>query len=398
MSCLEDVPFRMSSSFVEDSEREANFVRAPEFDMPDYEEILLWTMHDFLLEKRVLYWAESGSWQDIPWCQVTTDVIPTAPPSWLLFADSEENSHEETGESSMAEAPPVYESSVSPDGSDEAQPIASGNGDQHAAKGEDPKGEGSSSANSTESKRENPPEPKPVPRPGAFARFFGLPQPKPRTSPVPPPTVTLESNCPKPSLIKQRQSLLLLNNVKNEWERAKGKLAAFLHPLTHSSTESSLASRSVPLSQRNRNNRNLRNRSASDASAMGTLMPTPSSTTSGALQPPTSAGSVAPIQKHKPTVAVRNESSLVFVFLLLFIMGLIQSPPIFLWPMETSHQVWEQNNWTRVQFHLRDPQEFRDMSFRGSLTLAEVHWARNLLGLTGIVSYWYSYPRLSRVL
>ncbi|XP_015267496.1 PREDICTED: ubiquitin-associated protein 1-like [Gekko japonicus] len=297
MSCLEDVPFRMSSSFVDDAVREANFVRAPEVDMPDCEEILTSTMHDFSLEKRVLCWVESASWQDTPWSDGTTDVIPTAPPYWLFMVDSEENSHEETGENTAEETPPVQRC-ASPAGDDEAQPIVSANGDQQPVEDEDPKGEGSSSAIPAESNRKAPPVSEAKQGPGALARFFGLPQPKPRTPPVPS-AVSSEGTCPKPALVKQSQSLLLLKNVKNELERAKGKLAAFLRPLSHSFTESSLASRAFPLSNRSRNNRNLRHRSASDSSTMGTVMPVPPST----ILPRASSGSIPPIQKHKPTVA-----------------------------------------------------------------------------------------------
>ncbi|KAL8197452.1 UNVERIFIED_CONTAM: hypothetical protein K2H54_025089 [Gekko kuhli] len=291
MSCLEDVPFRMSSSFVDDAAREADFVRAPEFDMPDCEEILMSTVPDFSLEKRVLCWVESPSWQDTPWCDGATDVIPTAPPYWLFMVDSEGNSHEETTE----ETPPVRRC-ASPAGDNEAQPTASAARQPEEDKG--PKGEGSSSATPAESLRKAPPVPEAKQGPGALARFFGLPQPKPRTPPVPL-AVSSEGTCPKPALVKQSQSLLLLKNVKNELERAKGKLAAFLRPLSHSFTESSLASRAFPLSNRGRNNRNLRHRSASDSSTVGSRLPVPPST----MPPRTSSGSIPPIQRHKPTVA-----------------------------------------------------------------------------------------------
>lgn len=44
MSCLEDIPFRMTISFVDASMGEENFVCAPEIEMPNCEDILMCTM------------------------------------------------------------------------------------------------------------------------------------------------------------------------------------------------------------------------------------------------------------------------------------------------------------------------------------------------------------------
>lgn len=44
MNCLDDVPFRMTASLVDDSVGEANFVQAPEFEMPNCEEVLMRAM------------------------------------------------------------------------------------------------------------------------------------------------------------------------------------------------------------------------------------------------------------------------------------------------------------------------------------------------------------------
>uniref|UniRef100_A0A8C3SQ68 Ubiquitin associated protein 1 like n=1 Tax=Chelydra serpentina TaxID=8475 RepID=A0A8C3SQ68_CHESE len=48
--------------------------------------------HDFSLERKVLYWIEAASGQETPWYEVTTGVVPTAPPCWLLLVDPKENS------------------------------------------------------------------------------------------------------------------------------------------------------------------------------------------------------------------------------------------------------------------------------------------------------------------
>ncbi|XP_048338164.1 ubiquitin-associated protein 1-like [Sphaerodactylus townsendi] len=298
MNSLDEVPFRVTSSFVDDPEREAQFVHAPEFEMPDCEEILIRTMHDFSLEKKVLYWIESSSRQDTPWCEVTTDVTPTAPPCWLLLVDSEENSPETTNRVMEETFPGQKPESLADNGEDE--PNASMNAAQYSE--EDTQGEASAPATSVESKQKVPPVSQANYVPGSLACFFNLPQPRPRTSPVPsaaPP----ESGCPKPVLVKHSQSVLLVNSVKNEWGRTKGKLASLLRPLNQSSTEPSLVSKAFSLHQRTRSYRNLKYRSVSNASSVGTFNPTPPSTPRGTQRPLTAAGSIPPIQMHKPTVA-----------------------------------------------------------------------------------------------
>uniref|UniRef100_A0A674IJ39 Ubiquitin associated protein 1 like n=1 Tax=Terrapene triunguis TaxID=2587831 RepID=A0A674IJ39_9SAUR len=42
--------------------------------------------HDFSLERKVLYWIEAASGQATHWYEVTTDVVPTAPPCWLCVS------------------------------------------------------------------------------------------------------------------------------------------------------------------------------------------------------------------------------------------------------------------------------------------------------------------------
>uniref|UniRef100_A0A8C0H8N0 Ubiquitin associated protein 1 like n=1 Tax=Chelonoidis abingdonii TaxID=106734 RepID=A0A8C0H8N0_CHEAB len=86
MSCLDDVPFKMSKSFEDDSAEGTNLISLADFDIPDCTEILMCTMHDFSLERKVLYWIEAASGQETPWYEVTTDVVPTAPPCWLCVS------------------------------------------------------------------------------------------------------------------------------------------------------------------------------------------------------------------------------------------------------------------------------------------------------------------------
>nr|XP_056721680.1 ubiquitin-associated protein 1-like [Euleptes europaea] len=300
MNYLDDVPFRMASSFVDDSVREAHFVRVPQFEMPDCEEIMTCTMHDFSLEKKVLYWVESFSQQNTPWNEVTGDIFPTAPPCWLLFMDTEENSPEATG-SRTEEASPVRRC-TSPASVGEAPLAASMNRDRNTEEEDYNQGQASSPAACAESEQEVPPVSEAKHVPGRLACFFNLPQPKLKT----PPALldaSSEGKCPKPAQVKQSQSALLFNNMKNELARAKGKLAAFLRPLTQSFTEPSLASKAFPPHQRSRNCKNLRYRSVSDASSVATLMPTPPSMPHGTPTPLASAGAIPPIQRHKPTIA-----------------------------------------------------------------------------------------------
>ncbi|KAJ6662924.1 hypothetical protein lerEdw1_011128 [Lerista edwardsae] len=296
MNCLDDVPFRMTASLVDDSVGEANFVHAPEFEMPNCEEVLMCAMHDFSLEKKVLYWIESASQQDMPWYKVTTDVVPTAPPCWLLLVDPKENlaaSHE-TPASKAKDATPVRRcvslgtaTEKRSSSKDRGRKTGTVHEDRYSEEDECSEGEESSSDISDETVPSGPKR-----APGALTRFPSLPQCRPKTSPgllVAPP----ESSGPKPPLRKQRRSVLLFHNMKNELEGAKRKLV-----------EATLPSRAFSLHQRSRSSRNLRYRSTSDMSVVGALTPTPPLTRFCSPRPlPDGSLMVLPIRKHKPTTA-----------------------------------------------------------------------------------------------
>ncbi|XP_042327994.1 ubiquitin-associated protein 1-like [Sceloporus undulatus] len=306
MNFLEDVPFKMTISFVDASMGEENFVHAPEFEMPNCSDILMCTMHDFSLEKKVLYWIDSASREGIRWYQVTTDIVPTAPPCWLLLVDSKENlsdGDKAPGNKVKGMAPVrrcvrlVTAAETFRNQNQSTDQVDEDFHPEECSEDEEP-----SSTTSAESDgEERPPSDDANPIPNTLPRFLSLPQGRPKTSPGPLST-PVESDCPKPPLLKQRQSMFLFRSMKNELEGAKKKLAAFMHPLNRTSTESTLASRAFSLHQRSRSSRNLRYGPSSDLSRMGTLTPTPPSTPCCSPRPLTAAGVVPPVQKHKPTI------------------------------------------------------------------------------------------------
>ncbi|XP_062998520.1 ubiquitin-associated protein 1-like [Elgaria multicarinata webbii] len=299
MSCLEDIPFRMTISFVGNSVGEEDFVSAPEFEMPNCAEILMCAMHDFSLEKKVLYWIESASQQEIPWHNMATDVVPTAPPCWLLLVDFKENVAHDSKAKDMT---PVRRCVSLGTVAEKGRLMEEVNGDQYPEEQECSEGEEPSPNATAESDGEEPFLADTKHTPSSLPRFLSLPQCRPKTSPGLSAT-PLESSCPTPPLLKQRRSMLLFNNMKNELEGAKKKFSAFMHPLNHASTEPTLASRAFSLHQRSRSSKNLRYGSASDVTLVGTLTPTPPPTPGCSPRPLTAAGFVPPIQKHKPTIA-----------------------------------------------------------------------------------------------
>ncbi|XP_061451959.1 ubiquitin-associated protein 1-like [Rhineura floridana] len=317
MSCLQDVPFRMTISIVDNFMEEANFVSAPEFEMSNCADVLMCAMHDFSLEKKVLYWIDSASRQETFWHKATTSVVPTAPPYWLLLVDSKENlpGHHEPTATKPQNVMPIQRcvnlraaaENLSCT-TNKGQLTKKVNRGQHLEEQEDSEGEESSSSTSTESSTEDKPFSDAKHIPGALPQFLRLLLCRPMTSMVLL-AAPLESRGQKPPLVKQRQSILLFNNVKDEFEGAKKKLTAFVLPVNPRAREATLASRAFCLHQHSRSNQNLRYRPASDVSLVGTLTPTPPPTYCN-LRPLTMAGLVPPTQKHKPTVAVRKSPPL----------------------------------------------------------------------------------------
>uniref|UniRef100_A0A8C2UCH0 Ubiquitin associated protein 1 like n=1 Tax=Coturnix japonica TaxID=93934 RepID=A0A8C2UCH0_COTJA len=124
--------------------------------------------HDFSLERKVQYWLEAASQHQTSRHQLHTDAVPTAPPCWLLLVDPCEG--KETAGSRVKE--------------------------------------------------------------GTVRRSISLSQIRPKTSPgllEPPSENGYKAVSPDPG--KQRRSMILFNNMKNELEAARRKLAALVHPL-----------------------------------------------------------------------------------------------------------------------------------------------------------------------
>ncbi|CAM2098968.1 unnamed protein product [Caretta caretta] len=321
MSCLDDVPFKMPKSFEDDSAEGTNLISLADFDIPDCTEILMCTLHDFSLERKVLYWIEAASGQETPWYGVTTDAVPTAPPCWLLLVDPKENyvintQNEERADGkakdgvthttsvrrcvSLSAADVKYGPSTA-----RGAPSETESEDWYSEENEYSEDDEYSSTTGEESNKEeeNILDNKFVE--SAMPQHSRVHQFRPRTSPVllDPPS---ENCCHEPvtaNLIKQRRSMILFNNMKNELEEAKKKLAALVHPLNRASVERKLAPRPVSLYQRSRSSRNLRYGPASDVSLMGTLTPTPPPTPCCSPRTASAARSIPPIRNHKPTVA-----------------------------------------------------------------------------------------------
>ncbi|NXC44556.1 UBA1L protein, partial [Penelope pileata] len=235
MSYLDGVPFRTARSLKGDSMGESSFIDAPAIDLPDCTDILMSTMHDFSLERKVLYWLEAASQHQTCRQQLTADAVPTAPPCWLLLVDPAEG--RETAGSRARES--AVRRCVS-----------------------------------------------------LNAEHFQ--QIRPKTSPgllEPPSENGFKAASPDPG--KQRRSMVLFNNMKNELEAARRKLAALVHPLNRAMSESRGAPTPPVCPQRSRSNRNIRFGPAADVSCTGSLVPAP---------PAAPASSMPPIRKHKPTV------------------------------------------------------------------------------------------------
>ncbi|XP_044300861.1 ubiquitin-associated protein 1-like [Varanus komodoensis] len=294
-SCLEDVPFRMTVSFIDSSVGEEKVLNGPELEMPNCTKLLMCMMPDFSLERKVLYWVDSASQQESSRDDVAAGVAPTAPPCWLLLVDPKENFA--AGSSKAKDEAPVQ-------GAVTLGP-ATGKGRQAGRTGEglDPEeqggseGEDSSPTTSGESDGEEPLSANARHIPSTLPRFLSLPQCRPKTSPMPLAGPS-EGSCPKPPLLRQRQSMLLFHNVKDEWKGAKEKLSAFMHPSSHAPPKPTLAARAFSLHQRSRSSRTLRYGSPSDVPLAGTLTPTPPH-----RRPLAAAGFVPPIRTHKPTIA-----------------------------------------------------------------------------------------------
>ncbi|XP_019475115.1 ubiquitin-associated protein 1-like [Meleagris gallopavo] len=283
MSYLDGVPFRTAVSLEENSAGESSFIKAPAIDLPDCTDILMSTMHDFSLERKVQYWLEAASQHQTSWQQLHTDAIPTAPPCWLLLVDPAEG--KETAASRVKEGTVRRSISLSAErGRGRASDTES-----EAGCSEDDECWEEDECSST-SWEENDREENILRR----RNQHGLQQIRPKTSPgllEPPSENGFKATSPDPG--KQRRSMVLFNNMKNELEAARRKLAALVHPLNRATTESKGVPTPPAVPQHCRSNRSLKFGPAAEGSHMGSLVPAP---------PAAPNASMPPIRKHKPTV------------------------------------------------------------------------------------------------
>ncbi|XP_063202937.1 ubiquitin-associated protein 1-like isoform X1 [Chroicocephalus ridibundus] len=297
MSYLDEVPFRMARSLDGDSGGENTLVTAPDIELPDCADILMSTMHDFSLERKVLYWVEVASQQQTSRHRVTSEVVPTAPPCWLLLVDPTDSYGGRARDGAVRRC-------ISLSAADGSYGHTKGRGalsdteseTWHSEEDEYSEDDEYSSTSWEEndkdekvSRRRNAGRGVPL-RPAFY-------QTRPKTSPgllEPPPENN--SHCPaSPDRSKQRRSMVIFNNMKNELEAARKKLAALVHPLNKAVGESREVPVPRPLPQRPRTSCSVTNGPATDASRLGTLV----------TAPPAAATSIPPIKQHKPTVPVR---------------------------------------------------------------------------------------------
>ncbi|TRZ23655.1 hypothetical protein HGM15179_003454 [Zosterops borbonicus] len=274
MSYLDEVPFRMAVSLSGDSEGEIPLVTAPDIELPDCTDILMSTMHDFSLERKVLYWVEVASQQQTSRHRVTSEIVPTAPPCWLLLVDPTTDSYSGRGRDGAVRRSISLSAGRAVLSDTESDTW-------HSEEGEYSDDEYSSTSWEDNDRDET-----------LLSRRRSFYQTRPKTSPCllePSPENNVHSPAsPDPS--KQRRSMVIFNNMKNELEAARRKLAALVHPLNRAAT----GSRGIPvprlLPQCPGTNRSVKYGADLDVSQQGTAVPTPPATP------------IPPIKQHKPTV------------------------------------------------------------------------------------------------
>ncbi|OXB77656.1 UNVERIFIED_CONTAM: hypothetical protein H355_002965 [Colinus virginianus] len=284
MSYLDGVPFRTAVSLEGDPTGESTFMDTAPIDLPDCTDILMSTM--------VQYWLEAASQHQTSRQQLHADAVPTAPPCWLLLVEPSEGkemgsrAREGTEMGSRAREGTVRRS-------------ISLSAEQSRGRTSDTESEAGCSEDdecweddeySSTSWEENDREESILRR----RNQHGLQQIRPKTSPgllEPPSENGYKAASPDPG--KQRRSMVLFNNMKNELEAARRKLAALVHPLNRATAESKGGPTPPALPQHSRSSRSLKFGPAAEMCPPGGLVPAP---------PTAPSTSMPPIRKHKPTV------------------------------------------------------------------------------------------------
>ncbi|XP_010014385.1 PREDICTED: ubiquitin-associated protein 1-like, partial [Nestor notabilis] len=284
MSYLDEVPFRKAWSLDGDSGEENTSITALAIEVPDCTDILMSTMYDFSLERKVLYWVEVASQQQTSRHRVTSEVVPTAPPCWLLLVDPADRY------GGRARDGPVRRSISLSAGrgalSDTESETWYSEEDEYSEDDEYSSTSWEESDKDEKVSRRRNAGRSVAPRPGFC-------QTRPKTSPGVLEPLPLHENSVRgtasPVLSKQRRSMVIFNNMKNELEAARRKLAAFVHPLNRGAVESRVPV-PRPLPQRPHTSRGVRFRPSPDVSHLGPFVPSPP------------AAPIPPIKRHKPTV------------------------------------------------------------------------------------------------
>ncbi|XP_068266363.1 ubiquitin-associated protein 1-like [Nyctibius grandis] len=294
MSYLDGVPFRTARSLDGDSGGENTLITAPAIELPDCTDILMSTMHDFSLERRVLYWVEVASQQQTSRHRVTSEVVPTAPPCWLLLVDPADSYGGRARDGAMRRC-------ISMTAADSSYGLTKGRGALSDTESETWHSEEDEYSEDDEysstSWEENDKDEKVSRRRNTGrsvrprASFY---QTRPKTSPglLEPLPESKSHNPASPDLSKQRRSMVILNNMKNDLEAARRKLSALVHPPNRAAAESRGVPVPRPLPQRPHTSRSIKYGPAPDVSHLGTWVPAP----------PAMAAPMPPIKRHKPTV------------------------------------------------------------------------------------------------
>ncbi|XP_075570678.1 ubiquitin-associated protein 1-like [Pelecanus crispus] len=294
MSYLDEVPFRTVRSLDGDSGGENPLITAPAIDLPDCADILMSTMHDFSLERKVLYWVEVASQQQTSRHRVTSDVVPTAPPCWLLLVDPADSYGGRARDGAVRRC-------VSLSAADGGYGHVKGRGALSDAESETWHSEEDEYSEDDEysstSWEENDKDEKLSRRRNTGRGVAPHPsfyQSRPKTSPglLEPSLENGSRNPASPELSKQRRSMVIFNNMKNELEAARRKLAALVHPLNRAATESRGVPVPRPLPPPPCTSRSVKYGPAPHTSRLGTLVPAP----------PAVAAPIPPLKRHKPTV------------------------------------------------------------------------------------------------
>ncbi|XP_077323865.1 uncharacterized protein LOC143963743 isoform X1 [Lithobates pipiens] len=286
MSYLDDVPFKFYDGFIPLSSSSDGTPNLSDVNVPDCSEILMCTLHDFSVERKVLDWVEKMYGRKTS----TSNIRPTAPSYWMVH-DGKGVPKTRRNSPQRPSVPMRRSRSLSIPDVHVSRPGSSRGATENTEKNErlfeeDGYSEDDEYSSSEESEIE-------ARQREVRARLCRSPQPqwtpRPRTSPLlpsPPPKCCCSHAESPPSHVKKRMSLTPPHSFRSEVEAANKRITALVHPHKGSSE-----GRGSPQGQHQRSNR----RGCA-------LSPTPPPTSTCCCpQRPHSAGSIPPIRCHKPT-------------------------------------------------------------------------------------------------